>query len=169
VQSTATPRACGEPDACQRALSEHAAEEMAQSRGRRPSIVSPVPSEFEAAVEEHERRAVALAVERETALLLDRLERKSEQLEVVLVELRDIQIDEQRARARIVEVERQLGAATLECEALRDELARTRAALELLERSYGHLERSYGQVVSSLSWRITGPLRWTKQALRAHR
>jgi hypothetical protein len=128
-----------------------------------------VSNQSEPAVEERQLGAVELAVKRETAPLLDRLERTSEQLERVELELRDTLIDAGRRKEQMVELEHQLGVATLQVADAEAEAARAQAESEQLRSALEALEQAHQDVLSSLSWRITGPLRRAKQEVQMRR
>lgn len=112
--------------------------------------------QYQAGVDGRERRAVELAIERETAVLLERLERRSEQLEAAELELLELRIDHEQTRAHVAELEHELGSATLE-------VARLQGELDTLRSTLGAVQQAHREVLSSRSWRITGPLRRARQ------
>ena len=96
--------------------------------------------------------ALELRLERETAVLLDRLDAQAAELERMGIELHAKASDCERARVRIAELEAELSELVLALARANENLARAEAARHLL--------------LTSVSWRVTRPLRWAKRIPR---
>lgn len=92
-----------------------------------------------------EIRELELRLERETAVLLDRLDLQSEELEKIELELATARAERDQAQARTRELEVELSDL----------------GLQLAQQVDAHRA-----VLASLSWRVTKPLRWTKRKTR---
>jgi chromosome segregation ATPase len=130
-------------------------------------------------------RELELRLERETAVLIDRLERQAdelERLELTLLqtrgerdavqalagglqaELDELTLELARAREDLAQAREDLAQARDELARTGEELAWARSEAAVTEAHLERLNSTHHDLLTSASWRLTRPLRWVKRA-----
>ena len=129
------------------------------------SIVRVVANWSEASVEDDPVRALELRLERETAVLIERLERQADTLERLELELTQTREQRDAAQAVAGHLDSELNELTLRLDELT--LRHDEVTLELNERTLllAQASEELPLVRASASWRLTRPLRWAYRAV----